>query len=98
MPPRPSPREHLFAGLAIGALCGAGAVGAVWVAGDDDPEPPRQPIAAEIDAAVVVDATVVEMRGYGPDGKPGKFLYDCEHADHPELGDPTLICTQREEP
>lgn len=60
-------------------------------------EPDRQPIdRLSVSADVLVNATVVEMRGYGPDGKPGKFLFDCRATDAPVLGDPTLVCTQRE--
>lgn len=84
---------------AIGAAIGIAAAGIT--APDQDPlPPPRQPLAAEVEAAVVVDSTTIEMRGFGPDGKPGKFLYDCERNDAEDLapGDPTLICTQREEP
>lgn len=40
---------------------------------------------------VLLDATTIELRGYGPDGEPGVFLYDCEHDGE------RLVCTQREE-
>lgn len=52
---------------------------------DDPPVDPR-----EIDAAVFVDATTIEMHGYGPDGKPGKFLYDCRYETD------RLVCTQQD--
>lgn len=58
---------------------------------DEDPKPPQR-VAAKIDAQVLVDATVIEMRGYGSDGTPGKFLYDCDYEGQ------RLICTQREQP
>lgn len=84
---------------AAGALIGGLLIGALLWATDDDPTPARQPLAAEIDAAVIVDATVIELHGYGPDGEPGVFLYDCERNNQQsnEPGDPTLVCTQRED-
>lgn len=44
----------------------------------------------EPEVARIVDATTVEMRGYGPDGELGVFVYDCEQTGG------RLVCTQRE--
>lgn len=87
-------KDSIAVGM-IAATAGLLLGSALWRG--DDPEP-RQPLAAEVDAAIVMDSTTIEMHGYGPDGKIGEFLYDCKHADEPALGDPTLICTQRKEP
>lgn len=82
---------------AAGALVGGLLIGALVWASDDDPDSPPAPVDAEIQAAMVVNTAVIEMRGYGPDGEPGTFLYDCEQADQPVADvDPTLVCTQRE--
>lgn len=95
--------EQLTAG-GIGMFIGAGlTLLFAWSAGAFDDPDPRQVYPAEIDAAVVVDATTIEMHGYGPDGKVGTFLYDCERAGEGDGGvvveegeEPTLVCTQRE--
>lgn len=83
----------------LGALTGAGlTLLFAWSTGTfDDPKPPT-PVQSQIDAAVVVDATVIEMHGYGPDGEPGVFTYDCQNeVGQPVAGvEPTLVCTQRE--
>lgn len=63
--------------------------------GDDDRV--RQPIAAEIEAEVLVDATAVRMHGFDRDGNPGEWVYDCTHAEDPKPGEPSLICEQRAE-
>lgn len=54
-----------------------------------EPEPVRA--TNFVSADVLVDATLVELNGYGPDGKLGKFLYDCVHEDG------RLVCTQRKD-
>lgn len=68
----------------------AGFVGAAVAstALSDDSEPIRA--TNFISSDVLVDATVIEMHGYGPDGQPGTFLYDCSHDDE------KLVCTQRD--
>lgn len=93
---QPVPRDQYTA--AMGGLIGGAALTLAfsWAAGVfDDPAPPVQ---ADIEAAVVVDATTIEMRGYGPDGELGTFLYDCRvDSEQPVAGvEPTLVCTQRE--
>lgn len=83
---------------AAGALVGGLLIGTLVWATDDDPPPPVTK--GEVTAAVIVDATTIEMHGYDKTGKPGTFLYDCEHRDKKQgdvPGDPTLVCTQREE-
>lgn len=86
--------DNLTVGLA-GALVGGLLASVFMWAVDDDPDP-REPTTAEIDAAVMMNAAVIEMHGYGSDGQPGEFLYDCRHAEDPGPGEPTLVCTQRE--
>lgn len=77
-------------GMAIGI---AAALLVDVVVDDDEPAPAR----ADIEAQVVVDAAVIEMHGYGSDGKPGVFLYDCRHVKDEDKakGEPTLVCEQR---
>jgi hypothetical protein len=69
---------------AIGFLIGFGAIAAIDAVVEPDPAPTR------VDAEVLVDATVVEMHGSGPDGEAGVWTYDCSS----QKG--KLVCTQRE--
>lgn len=82
----------ILAALMVGCFAAGIAVARI---GDDDPL--KQPVSAEIEAAVLVDAAAVEMHGYDPSGKPGKWIYDCTAVEDPKPGEPSLICEQREE-
>lgn len=68
----------------------------VLVAVSDEPDPvtPR----VELETEALLDAATIEMRGYGPDGEPGTFLYLCETPAERKSGDPTLVCTQESKP
>lgn len=74
--------------LVVGAAVGVTVAAAAAMLTDDDPKPRAT---AEIDAEVLVDATVIEMHGYDKNGEPGTYWYDCTS----EKG--KLVCTQREE-
>jgi hypothetical protein len=81
-------RRHEWLLWYVLGMVSGGGIGVYVAATHLDEEPVRADV--EIPAEVVVDATTIEMRGYGPDGTPGTFLYDCSH----ESG--RLVCTQRE--
>lgn len=74
---------RLFAGL-VAVACGAAVAALIGL-----PDPPPAEPTVEISTEVLLDAATIELRGYGPDGTPGEFLYDCAHD-----GD-RLVCTQR---
>lgn len=75
----------VLAVLVFGLLLGWGAALVAFHVFDDDPADP-----VTVDAEAVVDATTIELHGYGPDGKPGVFVYECKR----ERGQ--LVCTQQE--
>lgn len=79
------------------ALTGAGIILALaaffvgrWTGEPEMPEPKVVTPKINLETEALVDATTIEMRGYDESGKPGEFLYDCEHDGK------RLVCTQRE--